>query len=60
MIIEFYRKNVYGNEHLYPMDYKYSEALYEMTGKTTLTQGIINGLKVLGFTFKEVLAPKKS
>ena len=57
--IEFYKKTVYGNELGYIKDTKLAHAVYCISGKTTLCNTTMKGLAMLGFTFKEVLPPKK-
>lgn len=45
-------KNVYGNDLIYPLNYK--KELYDLTGKKTLTNNHVQALKVLGFEFEIV------
>ena len=60
MNIEFYRKNVYGNELMYIVDIKIQQAVKTLTGQKSLTPNVRGALEELGFTFTEVLAPLKS
>lgn len=58
MEIKYYKKNVYGNEHLYIASTGQSEvklAVQQLTGTKTLLTGHIEALEALGFTFKQVL-----
>ena len=57
-IIEYYRIKVYGINKYYANDPKIAEAISKITGQKTLVQSTLNGLKELGFDFKEVLPPK--
>ena len=57
--IEYYVKNVYGIDIWYVKDDHLREVIKCLTGRETITSYIFEGLKELGFTFKEVLAPKK-
>lgn len=57
-IIEFYSKSNYGNDLKYIVDPKIAKAVTRLTGMKTITAHVIQGLEELGFTFKEVLAPK--
>lgn len=53
-IISFYKKHVYGNELLYPVNSEHAQALYLLTGKKTLTTNTIESLKLLGIECKHV------
>lgn len=57
--IEIYRKNVYGNENIYIKDQKIAVAVGELTGKVTIDARDMKCLEFLGFTFQEVLPPRK-
>lgn len=58
MIIEYYIKNVYGNELIYVKDEQLKRVIANLTGKKTISQKDIANFKVLGITFKEVLPPR--
>lgn len=51
--IRYYRKNVYGNDLLYPVDYPLE--IESLTGKKTVDQKDIRNFEKLGFKFEEVL-----
>jgi hypothetical protein len=57
--IEYYKKIVYGNERGYILDTGMAQAVYCVSGKTTLCNTTMKGLEMLGFSFKEVLPPKE-
>lgn len=56
--IEYYRKNVYGNELLYVKDQKTAVAIQELTGKVTIDARDMKCLEYLGHSFVEVLPPR--
>ncbi|QGH73369.1 MAG: hypothetical protein [Siphoviridae sp. cttb18] len=56
--VGYYRKQVYGNEHMYIADPKIASAVAQLTGNKILLPNKMEALKNLGFTFEEVLAPK--
>lgn len=58
-IIKFYEKSVYGNQMMYIADKKQAESITRLTGQKSLTSGAFKALQELGFTFEEVIAPKK-
>ena len=58
-IIEFYTKNVYGNETDYILSEKIAFAVQRISKQKSLTYEVRQGLKLLGFEFKEVIAPRK-
>ena len=58
MTIEFYVKNVYGRDQKYVKDQAQAKAINEITRQETLQQNVENGLRALGFEFKEVLPPR--
>lgn len=65
MNIKFYRENVYGNSLVYiaahvseEMHFA-SESIKRLTHKRTLSDSDMDALANLGFTFEEVLAPRK-
>ena len=55
--IEIYRKSVYGNTLTYVKDKEIAQAIRILTNSKTLSGNDIGALEMLGFTFKEVLAP---
>lgn len=57
--IEFYSKSVYGVTHEYIKDEKLAYNIQALTGTKTLLPVQKKALENLGFTFVEVLAPKK-
>ena len=58
MKIEYYVKNVYGNDLMYVADPKLAENLTTLTGKKTLDWSAMQALVALGFLFEQVLSPK--
>ena len=58
MNIEFYTKNVYGNDLMYVADPAIAEHLTNLTGRVTIANSDMFALTKLGFTFTEVIAPK--
>lgn len=59
MDIQYYRKNVYGQEKMYlssPLEA--AKAILLLTGKVTIDGEDIENLTTLGMKFHEVLAPK--
>lgn len=58
--IEYYVKNVYGKETMYAADDEVKQTIYILTGEITITLNTINGLKRLGFDFKQVMAPVRN
>ncbi len=56
-VIEIYRKNVWGNILTYVKDPEQANAISLLTNSKTLSGNHIGGLEMLGFKFKEVLAP---
>ena len=57
MTIQFYRKNVYGNEHMYILDEKLARTITCLTGHKTFLKDSKIYMERLGHTFVEVLAP---
>ncbi len=57
--IKYCVKQVYGVDTKYPLHKEAIVALVQFNGHKTLTNSDINAFKALGFTFTEVLAPKK-
>ncbi len=58
MNIDFYTKNVYGNDLMYVSDPQIECHITSLTGRVTITNSDMFALQRLGFTFTEVLAPK--
>lgn len=56
--IEFYQKNIYGNNTLYFADKKIQETMKLITNQVTISPRVKEGLERLGFGFIEVLAPR--
>jgi ssDNA-specific exonuclease RecJ len=52
MKIKCYKKNVYGNDLIYPVDFK--KELEDLTGKRTLNNRDLDCLKKLGFEIEFV------
>lgn len=57
--ITYYRKSVYGNEHIYAADETQAHCLALLTGQKTLTESSLNALAGLGFSLTEILPPRK-
>ena len=57
MNLEFYRKQVYGNELRYLVDCAEATAFRELTNRLTISSKDMNHGKALGITFTEVFAP---
>lgn len=53
-VIKYYRKQVYGNTWYYPACYR-AELFARISGKATLSLGIIRIMEDLGFKTLEVL-----
>ena len=53
MTINYYIKNVYGNETLYVKG-NHAEAIKMISGKQSLTMQVKRGLEKLGFEFVQV------
>lgn len=58
MVIEFYVIRNYGRDDRYVADKEIAKALWLITGKKTLSDEVIEGFKMLGAEFKEIVAPK--
>jgi hypothetical protein len=57
--IEYYTKNVYGQELMYILDSDMATYFQALTGKKTINETDMHLLsKMFGVEFKEVLAPK--
>lgn len=59
MIIEFYTIRNYGRDDRYVADKEIAKALLLITGKKTLSDEVIEGFKMLGAEFTEVVPPQK-
>ena len=46
--IKYHKKSVYGNEMLYITDAEQARAVQALTGQKTISQRIIDALKMLG------------
>ena len=57
MVINFYKKNVYGNTLYYIADIEIRTIISALTGRATLTLSDINNLNRLGFIMNEIIAP---
>lgn len=55
MNIEYYRKNVYGNDYVYVSNKEQANSIKKITGSVTLKPSHIEGLSELGFTFKQII-----
>lgn len=55
MIIEYYKKNVYGIERTYIKDEKLEQVIVNLTGQKTLSESAMEALKELGVEFRQVL-----
>ncbi len=53
-IIEYYRKENYGNKHLYIKDANLAHSISLLTGKKTLLPEHILALQQMGYTMVEV------
>lgn len=58
MTIEYYHKDVYGNDLIYLVDSTASRCIHQLTGKKTLSQKDMNALSGLGINQVEVIAPR--
>lgn len=58
MVIEFYTIRNYGRDDRYVADKEIAKAFLYITGKKTLSDEVIEGFKMLGAEFKEVLPPQ--
>ena len=57
MIIQYYKKNVYGVEYIYILDKDIAKNIAVLTCRKTIDKRDIEALQCLGFEFKEVLKP---
>jgi len=55
MEIQYYVRQVYGNDTEYVLDEKIASALCRLSGNKTLTEKMKNALEQLGFSFIQVL-----
>ena len=55
MIIEYFKKEVYGNTMYYVKDKDQREAIESLTGRRTINAKDIDVLRFLGHTVTEVL-----
>jgi hypothetical protein len=58
MIIEYYKKNIYGSDKMYIKTPEYAEIFRHITAQQTLTENVKENFEKLGFKFDEVLPPK--
>lgn len=58
MTIEFYKIRNYGRDDRYVADKEIAKAFMLITGKKTLSDEVVQGFKMLGAEFKEVVPPK--
>ncbi len=58
--IKYYTRSVYGNDNIYIADSEQAQLVFALTGTKTLLPHQKSALEALGFTFEEVLAPKKN
>lgn len=57
MTLQFYRKQIYGNDLRYLVDCEGADSFRELTNKLTITSKDMHHGEVLGITFLEVIAP---
>jgi len=55
MIIEFYKKQVYGKDTLYIKDLSQSQLISRITGKKTIDEKDISNFSQLGIEFVQVM-----
>ncbi len=55
MIIEYYKKNVYGVEYMYVKDKDKAEIIRTLTGQKTLSASAVKALEQLGHELVQVL-----
>lgn len=58
MTIQYYRKNVFGNERNYLVDTANSRVILGLINQTTISEWQIGQFQKLGLEFEEVLAPR--
>lgn len=58
MEIEYYVVRNYGRDDRYIANKEIAKAFLLITGKKTLSDEVIEGFKMMGASFKEVVAPK--
>ena len=59
MKIEYYRREVYGNEMWYVVNSEIEGWVSMLTNRATLSNGDMKALQALGFELVEVLQPEK-
>ena len=59
-MIEYYSKNVYGEERLYILNPGPAATITKLTGKKTVSKSDLNCLRALGLESVEVLPKKKA
>lgn len=59
MNIQYYRKNVYGNELIYLIDSPQAESILRLIGQKTISERQIGYFESLGLIFEEVIAPRE-
>ena len=57
MTINFYTKNVYGNDLFYIADPKQAENIRKLTKRKTIDQSDMKALETLGVKFNQILPP---
>lgn len=55
--IQYYIKQVYGNDTMYIADENFQDVHRCLTGTKTLTSHAMTAYKQLGFTFTQILPP---
>lgn len=55
--MQYYRKNVYGNELIYFVDPKFAQHFKNLTGRKTATSRDLAILSEMGMTFTETIQP---
>ncbi len=53
LTLYFYKKNVYGNELIYPADKDQAQCVAMMTGKKTLSSRFLQGIALFGVELVE-------
>jgi hypothetical protein len=56
--ITFYRRSVYGVEHMYIADPTMAGYIWGLTGTKTMLKQHKRALELMGYTFTEVLPPR--
>ncbi len=60
MVIEYYRKNVFGKINLYVKNAEQASYILALTRRNTITVKDIWALEKMGHSFKEVLMPNET